>query len=322
MKPLLRTAAGTYRWHEDWIRIPEAKASPEGGRTHGVAVSRAGNLYVFHQAVPAVLVYSPSGSLLDRWGDYPGAHGMTLVEEDGEEFLWLADQKRMTAEKTTLDGRVVQALSRPDRPEYGSGPYVPTWIAVDEIRHGGGGDIWLADGYGQSLVHRYDAAGRYRSTLDGTEGAGRFRCPHGIAFDSRKPSSELYVADRGNRRVQVYDGKGRFLRVFGEEFLTSPDGFASFGDRLIVPELHAQLTILDREDRLVAQLGGNEDICTQAGWPDATPAGAGKWNSPHAAAVDSQGNIFVVEWRKGGRVTKLELLGADHGSDDAASRLR
>jgi len=312
MDIVLRTKAGDYRWHENWITIPETETGRANGRTHAVTVARDGSVYVFHQAVPAVLIYSPSGNLLASWGDYPGAHGMTLVEENGEEFLWLVDEHKAVVEKTTLDGRIVQTLAKPDHPAYREGKYVPTWAAVDEIRHGGRGDIWVADGYGQSLVHRYDAAGRYLATLDGTEGAGRFSCPHGIAFDTRKARAELYIADRGNHRVQVYDGEGRFRRTFGADYLTSPDGFVVFQDRLIVPELNARLTLLDAEDRPIDYLAGNEAVCSQPGWPDATLLEPGKLNSPHGAGVDAAGNIFTVEWRLGGRVTKLERLAADH----------
>jgi len=306
METILRTKAGDYRWHENWIVIPEE--GKENGRTHGATVTRDGRVIVFHQASPGVLIYSPDGELLDRWGDYPGAHGLTLVEEDGEEFLWLADEQTKRVEKTTLAGEVVQSISQPPHSTYAERAYVPTWVAVNELRHGGNGDIWVADGYGASLVHRYDAAGQYLGTLDGTEGAGRFSCPHGIAFDFRKNPAQLYVADRGNKRVQVYNADGCFLRTFGADFMTSPDGFAPLGDRLIVPELFGRVTILDANDRLIDSIGRNETICSAEGWPNTTPLEPGKFSSPHGACSDAAGNLYVVEWRIGGRVTKLEKL--------------
>ncbi len=128
------------------------------------------------------------------------------------------DQDRAVAEKTTLQGDVLQSLAKPAHPAYENGPYVPTWAAVNEVRHGGNGDIWLTDGYGSHLVHRYDAAGHYLSTLDGTEGAGRFNCPHGIFSIPGKIQGNFYIADRGNKRVQVYSAEGRFLRTFEQTF--------------------------------------------------------------------------------------------------------
>lgn len=178
-------------------------------------------------------------------------------------------------------------------------------MAVNEARRGGNGDIWVADGYGSNRVSRYDAAGNYLSMLDGTEGSGRFDCPHGIWFDSRKRPMELYVADRGNHRIQVYDAQGKHLRTFGEDFLTSPDIFVADQERLIIPELDGRVTILDVDDRLICHLSDNEQICLDPAWPDKTPLLAGKFNSPHAAAADA-GDIYVVEWRVGGRIVKLE----------------
>ena len=301
---LLTTPAGVYRWCENWATVPVADALPQNGRTHGVAVARSGQVFIFHQSVPGVLAYSPDGTLLASWGNYPGAHGFTLVEEKGEEFFWLTDQDRAVVEKTTTDGKIVARIAAP---AYAAGErYIPTWVAVNETRRGGNGDVWVADGYGSSRVHRYDASGAYISTLDGTEGAGRFNCPHGIWFDSRKKPMELYVADRGNHRVQVYDAQGKYLRTFGEDVLTSPDIFAADGERLIVPELYGRVTILGADDRLVCHLGSNDQVNLDSAWPNETPLSPGKFNSPHSATADSAGNIYVVEWRVGGRIVKLE----------------
>jgi len=307
--PVLETKAGRYRWHENWAKIPAPTSTGNiNGRTHGVVVSQSGAVYIFHQAVPAVLVYSPEGKLMESWGDYSGAHGLTLVKENNAEFLWLADQDKKLVQKLSLDGKVVQELSKPAYAHEPKASYVPTWVAVNERRHGGNGDIWLADGYGSSRVSRYDSKGNYLLTLDGSTGAGDFKCPHGIAFDPRKTDPELYVADRGNHRVQVYDSEGKFKRVFGSEFLTSPDGFTFFQDQLIIPELNGRITILDGQDRLMDHLGSNEKVCSEPGWPDKTLLEPGKFNSPHGAAADAQGNIFIVEWRIGGRIIKLEKL--------------
>jgi len=307
MNTFLETNAGNYRWHENWALIPdESKAN---GRTHGVAVSKDGSVIVFHQASPGVLIYSPEGKLLSSWGDYPGAHGLTLVEEEGVEFLWLTDQETLKVEKTTLAGEVVQSIPQPPHPAYAAGArYVPTWVAVNEVRHGGNGDIWVADGYGSNLVHRFGAGGNYLGALDGTEGEGAFACPHGIAFDTRKSPPQLYVADRGNHRAQVYDANGCFLRAFGAEFFTSPDGFVVSGNRLIVPELFGRVTILDADDQRVDSIGDGGAGGNTPGWPNKNRLEPGTFSSPHGAGADADGNLFVVEWRLGGRIIKLEKV--------------
>ena len=83
------------------------------------------------------------------------------------------------------------------------------------------------------------------------------------------------MADRANRRVQGYDLAGEFRKAFGTGFLTSPSGFVTYGDVMLVAELCARLTLLDVNDNFVAYLGDNDAICTNDGWPNSivrTPA--------------------------------------------------
>lgn len=301
--------AYTYEWIERWASIPDTPSGRANGRTHGVAVAADGSVVVFNQASPAVLRFDPDGTLMGAWGDrFPGAHGLTLVHEDGEDYLWLTDEHTGEVVKTTLDGRTVQQIERPDLPAYREGKYSPTWVAVSETRLGGNGDVWVADGYGMNFVHRYDRDGRYLGSLDGTEGeAGAFNCPHGLWIDDRRGAAELCIADRGNRRVQVYGFDGHFRRAWGDDVFGCPCGGVVQGDTLYVPELCARLAILDGADRLVAYVGRNEATCDVPGWPDhpAERIEPGKFNSPHAMTVDAAGNLYVVEWIVGGRITKL-----------------
>ena len=201
---------------------------------------------------------------------------------------------------------------------YQEGNYSPTFVAVNEERHGGNGDVWVTDGYGESHVHRFSKSGEYLGSINGDEGrAGRFNCPHGIFIDRRRGDGELYVADRTNHRVQVYDLEGRFKRAFGSEFLSSPSGFVTHGDLMVVAKLRARLAVLDKDDNLLCYLGDNEQVCSVGGWPNNRNAGGelvptahlepGKFNSPHGMAVDGQGNLYVAEWLIGGRFIKLEM---------------
>ena len=299
----------SFLWIDNWATIPDSESSRVDGRTHGIALSESGNVIVLHQASPAVLIYDHQGNLLDAWGDrFPGAHGLTLVKEGAEEFLWLADSSTGEVVKTTLDGESILNIEPPNLPIYDSSPYKPTDVAVDEERYGGTGDIWVTDGYGSSYIHRYDKFGNYLQSINGTEGsAGAFRCPHSIWIDIRKIDPELYIADRANHRVQVYDLQGRYRRTFGSSFLTSPCAFAAYNDYLIIPELHAKVTILDAQDNLVCVLGENELVCEIEGWPNLPDEHlmAGRFNSPHGVAADGNGNIYIAEWIIGGRITKL-----------------
>jgi len=329
------SGANTYEWNDTWAKLPVGDSSRSGWAHHGVAVTGDGDVITFHQGDPTLLVFDRTGNLKGSYDiGLAEAHGITLVKEGNTEYLWIADNGRKRQPdigyeypgsggqfsgqvvKTTLDGQIITTLAKPDHPVYQQGNYSPTLVVVDEERHGGNGDIWVTDGYGESYVHRFDKNGRYLSSINGEEGeAGRFNCPHAIFIDRRRSRPELYVADRTNARVQVYDMEGRFQRAFGAGYLSSPSAFASHGDLLVIAELRARLAILDANDQLVCYLGENETVCQAEGWPnnknqagDIIPTKlleAGKFNSPHGLAVDADGNLYVAEWLIGGRFTKL-----------------
>ncbi|HMN31142.1 MAG TPA: 6-bladed beta-propeller [Caldilineaceae bacterium] len=311
--PIIGQQAARFQWVENWVRLPGTDSARANGRTHGVVISEQGYAIVFNQSNPAILVYDQTGALLDAWGDrFPGAHGLTLVKEGDAEYLWLTDSSTGEVVKTTLDGQPIMSIQRPTLRLYRQGAkYAPTWVAVHEESKGGNGDIWVTDGYGSNYIHAYDKAGNYLDSINGSEGgAGPFKCPHGIFIDYRKDEPELYIADRGNRRVQVYDIEGNFKRVFGAELLTSPCGFATSGELLLIPELRARIAILDSQDHLVCYLGENEAVCDVPGWPNhpAQLIQPGKFNSPHGITADAAGNLYIVEWIIGGRITKLVRL--------------
>jgi hypothetical protein len=323
-----------YDWQEDWAAFPAPERTSGGWAHHGLAVTRSGEIVGFHPERSEVVVFDREGRLLRSWAvGLKEGHGITLVEEGGVEYLWLADpgsKMRRTPDgayepdvaaeqgqvvKFDMAGSEVSRLRRPPHPAYQSGRYAPTSVAVDEVRYGGSGDIWVADGYGESLVHRYRRDGTYVSSLDGQEGAGRFSCPHGVFVDRRHAERELLVADRGNGRAQVYGLDGSFRRAVGESFLNSPSAFATSGANLVVAELHARLAVLGPDDQLVCYLGDNGEVCRQPGWPNGVdelghPVRApdlrhGHFNSPHGLAADVDGRLYVAEWLIGGRMIKL-----------------
>lgn len=296
-----------YNWIENWVIVP----SSENSRTHGIIITKDDNVVIFNQADPAVLIYDQKAKLLSSWGDrFAGAHGMTLVSEKGKEYLWLTDEFSGEVVKTTLEGETIMNIKKPPLEHYNVERYSPTWVAVYEEDKGGNGDIWVTDGYGSSFVHRYNKEGKYLSTLTGEAGVGRFNCPHSLFIDYRKSEPEIYIADRGNKRFQVYDTEGKYKRSFGENIFGCPCGGVIKDDLLYVPELCARLAVLDINDNLLFYLGQNEESCDITGWPDHPKEliEEGKYNSPHFLALDKRNNIYVAEWIKGGRITKLENI--------------
>ena len=301
-------------WIEDWALTPaNVPLSQENGRTYGVAGAKDGSIYVFHQSDPAVLVFDFAGRLLRSFGSgFEQAHGLTLVTDpDGVEYLWLTDEGGWVA-KLTLDGKIIQTIEKPDLPVYQNVRYSPTWVAVNPTN----GDIYVADGYGSNLVHRYTRATEYIGSIDGTEGAGAFACPHGLYFDTRNGKEpELYIADRANRRVQVYDGSMRFKCSFGTDFLVSPCAFVAVGELLYIAELYGRVAVLDGDDKLIRYIGEDREIVGDGSWPSLRvpeypnvpkeKVVRGTFIAPHGIGAGVDGAVYVVEWVIGGRITKL-----------------
>jgi hypothetical protein len=323
----------SFDWQSDWAKGDHHNGTTQGWAHHGIVVTSQGEIMTFSEERPEVQVMNRDGELLRTFAvDLTEGHGMSLVIENGQEFLWIADNGsksrrqddgtyapspkplRGAAAKFTLEGDEVFRLTMPDLEMYAEGDYCPTMVAVDEERFGGSGDIWVADCYGQMVVHRFDKAGTYLQTLDGTEGAGKYLHPHSIHIDRRSETPELYVADRRNKRIQVYSLDGTFLRSFGEDFLVSPSGFVAYGDNLLITELDSRIAVLGPDNKLVTYLGEYDpDMRKRPGWPNVVQDGAsvrpplaeGAFNTPHGIAADSDGNLYVTEWLIGGRLVRL-----------------
>ena len=299
----------TYEWIDNWAKIPDTESFRNGFAHSDMVITEADEIITFHQGDPRVLVFDIHGNLQRSW-DTPltNAHGLDLVNEGGKEYVWLADDQSGQVVKYSLEGRIVLEVQQPDLPVYKDGDYSPTAVAVNQERHGGNGDIWVADGYGSHIVHRYDKAGSYIGTITGEEGAGRFRNPHGLMVDTRRSEPELCIADRHNKRVQVYDLDGGYKRDYGSDFMVWPGGFTTHGEFTIIGEHEtSRLTVVDADAEFVCYLGENTGVSGTENWPN-VPAElivTGKFNSPHGQAADRDGNLYVTEWLIGGRYTKL-----------------
>ena len=303
-----------YRWVADWTELP---LEPLGWMHSGIAFAD-GLIVVAHPGEPTLLFYD-GDSALQRTIALPGLlepHGFCVVAEG----IWIDDvgfKRRVKGSQfeteravgrvvlVDLEGRLLQELKDPGT------DWSPTAVAVIAET----GDIWVADGYGQDLVHRFDKNGHHIQSLTGEEGAGRFNCPHGLVVARRLGEPELYVSDRANARIQVYDVEGRFRRVVGEGIVVTPTDIAVVGDELALTDFtQARVTILDKNDHLIEHIGANPKVPERDGWPNARdadgnlvrpPLESGKFNSPHTLAADIDGNLYVTEWLLGGRLTKL-----------------
>lgn len=318
---------GDYKYEviHGWPQLPDKF---QWQTTHNVAVDKAGNVYVIHEGRrelkdhPSIFVFDDKGRYIRSFASQfqGGGHGIEVRQEGGQEFLYVcAYQHCKTFAKMDLKGEIiwqqfapmesgVYAKGEDTKPEkiWGRDRFMPTNFAfLDD------GGFLLADGYGSFFIHRYDKAGKWQSCFGGPgSGDGKFATPHGIWIDrreGRKP--EVVVCDRAHHTVQrlTMDGKPlETLKGFG-----LPANIDTWQDLMLIPELHARVTLLDKNNKKVAQLGTDIDrIKTKKGirndpkqWND------GKFVHPHDACFDNQGNILVAEWVATGRVSKLNRLG-------------
>lgn len=291
--------------------------------THNVAVDSANNLYVIHEGRanlkdhPSIFVFDSKGKFIRAFGQQfqGGGHGIEVRKEGNEEFLYVcAYQQVKSFEKMTLKGETVWKRLAPKesgvyhpeeattpKKKWGRDRFLPTNFAFLD-----NGDFLLVDGYGSFYIHHYDKDGNWKRHFGGPgKGEGKFATPHGIWIDKRKEKQEIVICDRAHHTLQFLDMDGKYLRTMTGYGL--PANVDSFQDLLLVPELHARITLLDKENNVVAQLGDDVKRVTTGKnirgdskkWID------GKFVHPHDACFDKEGNIFVAEWVHTGRISKL-----------------
>ena len=315
-KPVIGSGEHTYEVQHDWGELP---AGIRYGNTHGVIEDSQGNIYVHHTVhatseIPdSMVVFDAQGRFVRSWGREfkGGAHGLHLEREGSTEFLYLCDTQRAVVVKATLAGEEVYSIGYPEQSEAykpgadGKRPkYSPTNLAVAP-----NGDLYVADGYGSSYINQYNRKGEYIRTFGGKgKEPGQVDCPHGIALDRRGGEPVLMVADRANNRIQRFSLDGRHLSFVEGTNLPCHFHYFANGD-VVVPDLGARVTLLDRENRVVEHLGDDSG----SEWKETRKLSrdhftAGKFVCPHGACFDHEGNIFVVEWVEVGRVTKLRRV--------------
>ncbi|MBA3684308.1 MAG: hypothetical protein H0W72_03605 [Planctomycetes bacterium] len=308
------TAPASYRFAHDHFQLPSGFPL---GDCHGLAVDRRDHVFVLQQngddQHPALLEFDPQGRFVRGWGNRfaRGAHGLGYDRRGDQEFLYVVDYELATVVKCTLDGKELLELKKPVHAAYPNGAnYKPTDVAIAP-----NGDIYVTDGYGQSLIHRYTAAGEHVQTIGWKgNGPGQFDCPHGICIDNRGAEPVLLVADRANVRVQVLSLSGAHKQTIISRGLRYPCTVRVHGDVTIIPDLFGAVLVWDKDYNHVATLGAHPDMrpgqwpSHVAGYPNVPREDRidGRFISPHGIARDSKGNIFVGEWlRDGGRLTRL-----------------
>ena len=310
----------------DWPQLPDRFTWQT---THNVAVDGAGCLYVIHEGKadlkdhPAIFVFDPEGKYIRSFGNQfqGGGHGIEIRAEGGQEFLYVcAYQHLKTFAKLDLKGETVwqryapmesgvYAAEEDTKPtgQWGRDRFMPTNFAfLDD------GGFLLADGYGAFYVHRYDRDGKWLSCFGGAgQGQGKFNTPHGVWVDrraGREPS--IVVSDRANNTLQYFTMDGKYLETLTGYGL--PANAETWKNLLVIPELHARITLLNEKNEVVARLG--DDVARITAKDGMQIRGnrnawtAGKFVHPHDACFGQDGSIFVAEWVATGRISRLKRL--------------
>lgn len=279
----------SFRFMEGWARLPEGWTIGDVG---GVAVDDSDNVYIFNRGPDPMLVFDRDGNFLRAWGRgiFRTPHAVDFAA-DGH--LYCTDDGDHTVRKCTPDGRIILQLGEPGRPApFMSGrPFnrcTHTALGLD-------GSIFVTDGYGNGAVHKYAPDGRHLSSF-GSCGSqpGQFYVPHNICCDQ---NGFIYITDRENHRVQVFDANGRYeaqwnnlVRPMALHLAKTPRGNRfyvgeagpSFGVNF--PNLGPRLSILDQHGRLLERFG-------DTGFGHAPD----RFLAPHGIAVDSRGDVYVGE---------------------------
>lgn len=309
--PAAPLGAGAWRFEIEpgWAKLPPNL--PLGPTHGGVAIDRAGLIYVSTDGPSGVLVFSPDGKLVRAIApEFSGIHGLMIREEGGKEFIYAAHVKGNQVVKMDLNGVAQWTLgvplesglyNQPADPKKKPQAYLPTAVAV-----GPDNRIYVADGYGASVIHLYSPERKYLRTIGSKgPGDGQFATCHGLTLDTRSGRPLLLVCDRQNRRLVHLDLEGNFVRTLTTG-LRLPCSVSIMGDYAAVAELEGRVIITDKEGKIVATLGDNPDKEQWAKYKLAPELWReGIFVAPHGVAFDGAGNLFVQDWNYIGRLTKL-----------------
>ena len=213
----------------DFLKLP-----PELylGEAAGVAVNSKGHIFVFSRgdstgaaygaSAAQLLEFGPDGRYLREIGHnlyaWSFAHAVRVDKDDN---IWVADKGSDMVVKFTPAGRVAMVFGRKqEASDEGTGPVKhvkPPLPPVDgqfrqvtDMTWDAAGNTYISDGYINSRVAKVDKNGKWLMSFgEPGSGPGQFNTPHSIVADAQ---GNIYVADRGNRRIQVFDGDGKLLR--------------------------------------------------------------------------------------------------------------
>jgi DNA-binding beta-propeller fold protein YncE len=275
---------------EGWAKLPPGIRL---GEVSAVAVDKTDTVFVFTRGEHPVIVLDSKGYVLRTWGHglFKHPHGID-IGPDGN--VYCTDDGDHTVRKCTPDGQVLLRIGVPGNSTgYMSGHPFNQCTHTALSPHG---DIYVSDGYGNACIHKYSPDGHLLKTW-GQSGCapGEFFIPHNLVCDDE---GWVYVADRENHRVQIFDGEGRFetqwnnlhrpcalcrsLHTPGLFFIGELGPFLA--PHLAYPNLGPRLTVVNSTGEVLAHLSSGP-----------ASIGPGRFIAPHGIAEDSKGDVYVGE---------------------------
>lgn len=298
-----------YKPVADWLKLPPGRTNI--GNMHGdVAVSSKGEIYVSVMDPKAgVQVYANDGKFLRNVPNGPpDFHGFVIRKQADGEFIFGPRLGGQTIMKMTLDGKVLLNIPASDIPDEfkNKNKAGKTSVSLTAMDVAPNGDLIVTDGYASDYVHCFDHAGKYLKSFGGKKAPYSFNTLHKIAIDTRFEPARIIGCDRGNNRMVHMSLNGDFLGVIAKD-LRLPAAVAIYKDYAVVGELKGRVTILDKQGRIVTQLG--EYTGPGVGGNNVKPE---KWEtgiviSPHGVALNDHGDLVVSEYSVFGRVHRFNL---------------
>lgn len=323
--PPVRIGSGyhTYEWVDGWGDLP---AGMKYGFGCGVVVDSKDRVYVTSRSVsPCVAVFDRQGRLLETWSNEfaekvgysvpqvaDTAHCLYWSKEGKNEYFYFTENVSTNRQgpklgkrvyKTDLHGKVLYTIGNVEQENGTSQKF--EWTNPTDVAVAPNGDIYVVDGYGSQRVTRFDKNFKPLRTIGakGTED-GQFNTCHGIWVSTLNREPEVYIADRQNSRLQVFDLALNHKRTLKGD-VRNPCCFYQHKGNLFIPDLAARVTVIDAHDKVVAQLGDGREADGKTNKAD-NKTNPALFAAPHAMAVDSHGDLYVVEWLDFGRPRKFK----------------
>lgn len=284
MMPTLADEAPAAAYH--LVRdFPELPQGMKFGAGSGVAIDSHGDVLVFHRAEPPILVFHPDGTFVRAFGEglFKSAHGLRV---DSDDNIWVTDNADHTVMKLSHEGKVLMTLGEKGVP----GEDDRHFNKPADIAFAPNGDFFVADGYGNSRVVKFDKNGKFLLAWGKKgKGEGEFDLPHAVRLDSK---GNVYVADRENRRIQVFDQNGKYIRQFG--------GLSPYGMFITTEDV---LFVTDGRANRVYKMALDGKVLAKWGIDGSKP---GDFRLPHGITVAKDGAVYVTEI-DGKRVQKFQI---------------